>query len=105
MLSIVAIFEAVVIICLLGVITWALRRREQVNTVDIHITLGSNTFDVKSEGEGSVIDDDFNGLFRLWVNAQAPDAVKLEELTDRLKSSTNRLQSAIDRNTPTQGDK
>lgn len=65
----------------------------------IHITLNGNDFDVEATAEEELqIDADFIGLFRTWVNAQNVDAVKLEELTARLKASNTDLSEAVDRN-------
>lgn len=87
-------------LCLLSfVLGYRLRRNRKAQPVKIHITLNGNDFDVETTAEENVqIDDDFIALFRTWVNALNTDAVKLEELTDRLKASNTRLESSVERN-------
>lgn len=57
----------------------------------VTITLGLNSF--AFEGEVLPVD-----LFRLWLNAQQPgqDAVKLEELTNRLRTNNNVLAGVVE---------
>jgi hypothetical protein len=53
------------------------------------LTLGDNSFEY--EGEDPL------PLFRLWLNAQQPgaDAVKLEELTTRLRGNSDALAAVV----------
>lgn len=57
----------------------------------IALTLGTNSFTY--EGEELPTD-----LFRLWLNAQQPgqDAVKIEELTERLRANNTALASIVE---------
>lgn len=54
------------------------------------VTLGDNSFNF--EGEESPLE-----LFRMWLNAQQPgqDAVKIEELTQRLRNNTSILEKVV----------
>ena len=55
----------------------------------VTITLGANSF--AFEGEEPL------DLFRLWLNAQQPgqDAVKIEELTQRLRANNDMLEQVV----------
>jgi len=57
----------------------------------VAITLGGNTFTF--EGDESPVE-----LFRMWLNAQQPgqDAVKIEELTNRLRNNNTTLANVVE---------
>lgn len=63
-------------------------------TATMNNALGQVTFTVEGEFD---LDSDFQTAFRTWVNSQSPnpDAVKLEELTERLGRSNRSLAAKV----------
>jgi len=62
--------------------------------VKIIVKLGENTLEVEGE---FVFDATFNAVLRTWINAALPnnDAIKLEEVTERLRVANEKLEATV----------